>query len=109
MGVYRIPIRPEKIETISRAMQAIGFPVVSTRRLEDGVHYACANPKRPNKNWMFWITHKTKTDPQFFMCGLSQLSKQLVRTLSGADFFDKDSASNQSSMKRVPQKSGAAV
>jgi hypothetical protein len=88
MGLYRIPIRPEKIRTIRPIMQSIGFPVVRTESQENGVHYLCANPRRSNKNWTFWITREEEGNPRFFMCGLSQLSKRVVKGLNGANFFE---------------------
>ncbi|MGA9701469.1 hypothetical protein [Pseudomonas sp.] len=89
MGLYRIPIRHEKVETVPRLMQSIGFPVVRTENREDGVHYFCANPKRSNKNWTFCISREKKGGPQFFMCGLSQLSKQIVGSLNVEGLFDR--------------------
>ena len=89
MGLYRIPIRHEKIGAIPRLMQSIGFPVVRTESREDGVHYFCANPKRSNKNWTFCITPGKKDSPRFFTCGLSQLSKQIVSSLNVEGLFDQ--------------------
>jgi hypothetical protein len=90
MGLYRIPIQYEKIETIPRLMQSIGFPVVRIESQENGIYYFCTNPKRLNRNWTFWITHEKEGCPRLFMCGLSQLSKQIVNSLNGADFFERD-------------------
>jgi hypothetical protein len=90
MGLYRIPIRHEKIEAITRVMQSIGFPVVRTESQENGVYYFCANLKRSNKNWTFCITREKEGAPQFFMCGLSQVSKQIVRSLDFEGLFERD-------------------
>ena len=90
MGLYRIPIHPEKIEVIPRLMQSIGFPVVRTESQDNSLYYFCANPKRLNKYWTFCITREKKDSPPFFTCGLSQLSKQIVSSLNVEGFFDKD-------------------
>jgi len=71
-------------------MQSIGFPVTRTESLEDGVHYYCANPKRANKNWSFCITHEKEGAPRYFMCGLSQLSKQIVNSLNIEGLFERN-------------------
>lgn len=97
MGLYRIPIRPEKFKAIPQLLKSIGFPVVRTERQEHGTCFFCANPKRSNKNWMFWVSPEKKGSPRFFMCGLSQLSKQIVNALTMEGLFDKDH-----SEQRVP-------
>ena len=72
MGLYRIPIRPEKIKAVPHLMKSIGFPVVRTESKDNGTCYACANPKRSNKNWTFWIKQEEPGGPRYFLCGLSQ-------------------------------------
>lgn len=71
-------------------MQTIGFPVVRTESQENGVCYFCANPKRSNKNWTFCVTHEKEGDPRFFTCGLSQLSKQIVSSLTVEGLFEEN-------------------
>jgi hypothetical protein len=88
MGLYRIPVRAEKIEAIPDLMQSIGFPVARTENLGNSVYYYCTNPKRLKKNWAFCITREKEGSPRFFTCGLSQLSKQIVRSLNANGFFD---------------------
>jgi hypothetical protein len=90
MGLYRIPVRPEKVRAVPQLMKSIGFPVVRTEKQENGICFFCANPKRSNKNWTFWISQEKKSCPRFFMCGLSQLSKQIVNALTVEGLFDKD-------------------
>jgi hypothetical protein len=89
MGLYRIQVRHEKVEAISDLMRTIGFPIVRTESQETGVCYFCINPKRSNKNWRFCITHERAGCPQYFTCGLSQLSKQIVRSLNLEGLFEK--------------------
>jgi len=89
MGLYRIPIRREKIETIPDLMKSIGFPVVRTENRENGVYYFCVNPKRSKKTWAFCITRENEGSPRFFTCGLSQLSKQVVISLNASGLFDR--------------------
>jgi len=90
MGLYRIPIRDEKIDSIPQLMQSIGFPVVRAESQENGVCYFCSNPKRRNKNWTFCVTHEKESGTRFFMCGLSQLSKQIVSSLNFEGLFKKE-------------------
>jgi hypothetical protein len=90
MGLYCIPLRPEKIKAIPSILKSIGFPVVRTERHEKGTCYICANPKRSNKNWLFWVSPEKKGSPRFFMCGLSQLSKHIVNALTIEELFDKE-------------------
>jgi len=90
MGLYRIPVRPDKVNALPRLMKAIGFPVVRTEKQENGTCFFCANPKRSNKTWMCWITREKEMCPRFFMCGLSQLSKQIVNALSVEGLFDRE-------------------
>jgi lysophospholipid acyltransferase (LPLAT)-like uncharacterized protein len=90
MGVYHIKVRDEKVEKISLLMHSIGFPVIRQEKQENGVCYFCANPKRLNKTWSFSITHENPNGPRFFSCGLSQLSKQIVRSLHREGFFIRD-------------------
>jgi len=106
MGLYRIPVRPEKVNSLPRLMKAIGFPVVRTEKQENGTCFFCANPKRSNKNWMCWITREKKACPRFFMCGLSQLSKQIVNALSVEGLFDREhpgQAGNTVPRERYPR------
>jgi hypothetical protein len=87
MGLYRIPIQPEKIEAMPQLMQTVGFPIIRMESQENGVYYFCANPKRSSKNWTFCITHGKESSPRFFMCGLSQLSRQIVNSLKLEGLF----------------------
>ena len=92
MGLYRIPIRHEKIEAIPGLMQSIGFPIVRAERQKNGVCYFCANPKRLNKTWTFCVTHEQKGGPRFFTCGLSQVSKQIVSSLNFEGLFERENS-----------------
>ena len=92
MGLYRLPVREDKIETLPHLMESIGFPVIRTENQENGVCYFCANPKRSNKTWSFWITHEKQDGLRFFQCGLSQVSKQIVRSLHVGELFVRETS-----------------
>jgi hypothetical protein len=106
MGLYRIPIWPEKNESIPHLMQEMGFPVVKTQALEDGVHYFCTHPKRSNKFWSFEITREKQEGPCFFTCGLCQLSKQIVSRLELEGVFYKEYAEKKVSRVRTRRLGG---
>jgi hypothetical protein len=88
MGLYRISIRPEKLEMVPDLMKSIGFPILRTENQERGTCYYCNNPKRLRKNWIFWISTDKKTAKQFFLCGLSQMSRQIVDSLTRKGLFE---------------------
>jgi hypothetical protein len=90
MGLYRIPIRLEKVRSIPQLMKSIGFPVVRTEKQEIGTCYFCANPKRSRTNWTFWISREEEGGPRYFQCRLSQLSKQIVNALTMEGFFNRE-------------------
>ena len=110
MGLYRIPIRPEKIKAIPQLMKSIGFPVVRTETQENGICFFCANPKRSNKNWTFWMTQEKRGSPRFFMCGLSQLSKHIVNALTVEGLFDRENPERSiPTIPRVKPRTRSAV
>ena len=90
MGFYRIPIRHEKIGAIPVLMQSFGFPIVRIENQGNRMHYFCAAPKRLRKYWTFCIVHEKVSDPPFFICELSKLSKRIVDSLHGKGFFERN-------------------
>jgi hypothetical protein len=87
MGLFRIPVRREMIETLPDVMRMAGFPLVRVEKSDASTHYFFRHPKR-NTEISFCLTGASEGHPSFLMMRLSKAFKEVVAILRKAGVFE---------------------
>ena len=89
MGLYRIQLKREAVDSIPVLMTSLGFPVTRVEERDNGTYYFYKDPKK-KKEFAFWTaTHDSEL---FWYSGLSPSAKKIAEGFSMAGLFADEKA-----------------